>query len=127
SSDYTSKSSVLRKPCMASQDPRPEPQPPASMVDYAVLSDVGMRRANNQDAATALPATSLEGYQTRGHFFMVADGMGAHAAGELASRMAVEKIPHQYLKRTPAGAAEALRQAVEEANREINTRGQRNP
>lgn len=97
------------------------------MVDYAVLSDVGMQRSNNQDAATTLPARTLESYRARGHLFVVADGMGAHAAGELASRMAIEKIPQHYLKRSDAGAAEALRQAFEEANHEIHTRGQQNP
>lgn len=100
---------------------------PAAMIEYAVLSDVGMRRANNQDAATALRADSQERFASRGHLFVVADGMGAHAAGELASRMAVDKIPHQYLKRSQVGAAEALRQSVEEANNEIHRRGQQNP
>jgi len=112
---------------MSANDAAADDPAPASVVDYAVLSDVGMRRANNQDAATALPAGSMESYRSRGHLFVVADGMGAHAAGELASRMAVDKIPHQYLKRSSVGAAEALRQAVEEANHEIHTRGQRNP
>jgi protein phosphatase len=97
------------------------------MVEYAVLSDVGMRRPNNQDAATALPAKRTEMYRARGHLFVVADGMGAHAAGELASRMAIDKIPHYYLKNTEVGAAEALRQAIEEANYEIHSRGQQNP
>ena len=72
-------------------------------------------------------ADSLQRYQTRGHLFVVADGMGAHAAGELASRMAVDKIPLQYLKRSDVGAAEALRQSMEEANNEIHRRGQQNP
>lgn len=100
---------------------------PASMVEFAVLSDVGMRRANNQDAATALQADTVDRYLRRGHLFVVADGMGAHAAGEMASRMAVDKIPHQYLKLAQVGAAEALRQAVEDANSEIHRRGQENP
>ncbi len=112
---------------MSEREIPPDPPIPTSMVDFAVLSDVGMRRANNQDAATALQADSIERLQSRGHLFVVADGMGAHAAGELASRMAVDKIPHQYLKRSTVGAAEALRQSVEEANNEIHRRGQQNP
>lgn len=112
---------------MAERDAPADPNTPMSLVDFAVLSDVGMRRANNQDAATAILADTLERYQSRGHLFVVADGMGAHAAGELASRMAVDKIPHQYLKRSESGAAEALRQSVEEANSEIHRRGQQNP
>lgn len=112
---------------MSESQPSPPAIAPVSTIEFAVLSDVGMRRANNQDAATALPADTVERYRARGHLFVVADGMGAHAAGELASRMAVDTIPHQYLKRSQAGAAEALRQSVQEANSEIHRRGQQNP
>ena len=40
----------------------------------------------------------LATWATRGHLLMVADGMGAHAAGELASKLAVDNIPHTYFK-----------------------------
>jgi len=86
-----------------------------------------MRRANNQDAYATLPADSPERFSRRGHLFVVADGMGAHAAGELASQMAAEKISQYYLKQSPVEAMRALRSAVQDANADIHRRGQENP
>ena len=86
-----------------------------------------MRRANNQDSFATLPADSAERFARRGHLFVVADGMGAHAAGELASRMAAESISQYYLKQSTVDAITALRLAVQEANADIHRRGQQNP
>ncbi|WP_231745755.1 PP2C family protein-serine/threonine phosphatase [Rosistilla oblonga] len=91
------------------------------------MSDVGMRRANNQDSAVVQISDSSDRWQRRGHLFVVADGMGAHAAGELASKLAVEQIPHHYFRPSDAPVAEALRKAIQEANQEIYQRGQKNP
>lgn len=85
-----------------------------------------MRRSHNQDAHVAMPATDPAQYQERGHVFLVADGMGAHAVGELASKMAVDNIPHIYSKYAGEGAMPALRKAFVEANCTINTRGRQN-
>ena len=51
-------------------------------LTYASRTDVGMIRAGNEDSVFA-EATPYRGV------FMVADGMGGHAAGEIASEMAV--------------------------------------
>ncbi|MDA8745697.1 protein phosphatase 2C domain-containing protein [Rubripirellula amarantea] len=96
-------------------------------IVYAELTDVGMRRANNQDSMAALPAKSAERFRSRGHLFVVADGMGAHAAGELASRLATEHIAMQYFRSTEGNTADALRASVVDANAEIHRRGQSNP
>lgn len=85
-----------------------------------------MRRANNQDSATVQLADSQSIWDRYGHLFMVADGMGAHAAGELASKMAVDRVPHHYRKLPLPLAVEAIQQAVVEANSEIFRRGQAN-
>lgn len=85
-----------------------------------------MRRSNNQDAHIEVQADSPERFIARGHLFVVADGMGAHAAGELASRIATEQIPLFYLRDSTADPIEALRHAVQQANREIHQRGQQN-
>ncbi len=95
-------------------------------LDVASVSDIGMRRSNNQDSFAVAMATSMEHWSQRGHLFMVADGMGAHAAGELASRLAIDHVPHLYRKFVELSGPEAIRRAVIEANAEINRRGQAN-
>lgn len=93
---------------------------------FAAVSDIGMRRLNNQDASLPLPAADEQSWQSRGHLFLVADGMGAHAAGELASRMAVQAVAHHYQKLVQLPPSESLLRAMEEANAEIHQRGQAN-
>ena len=97
-----------------------------SCVQYTAISDRGLRRANNQDSYATVPAASEEHWHARGHLFLVADGMGAHAAGEMASKMASESVPLTYDKRRDLSPPEALTTAIEEANRQINTRGNAN-
>jgi len=95
-------------------------------LEYSAATDVGMRRANNQDAHVEVLAPDLETWQRRGHLFAVCDGMGAHAAGELASEIAAEGIPHTYLKLRDYPSADAIRKSIEEVNDQIHTRGQAN-
>jgi len=93
-------------------------------LEYASLSDVGLRRANNQDSMAVMLAGSREKWHERGHLFMVADGMGAHAAGELASKLATDIVPLTYHKLVDRSPPEAIRDAIQDANSQINTRGQ---
>ena len=95
-------------------------------IEVASLTDVGVRRSHNQDAFGVLLAPSLEVWKERGHIFIVADGMGAHAVGELASALAADQIPHTYQKHASLGAQQALQKAFEEANSHIHQKGQQN-
>ena len=89
----------------------------------AAVSDVGMRRSSNQDSLAVSLADGPQQWQSQGHLFMVADGMGAHAAGELASKMATDTVPHSYHKRSELSASEAITEAVREANSIIFNKG----
>jgi len=57
--------------------------PARLLIESAGLSDVGLRRKSNEDSFAISDDQTL---------FIVADGMGGHAAGEVASRLAVESI-----------------------------------
>ena len=71
-------------------------------------TDVGRRRRNNEDHLFADPRRGV---------FAVADGMGGHAAGEVASEMAVAAVA------AAAADPDSLVQAVRAANTAILTRG----
>ncbi|MEX2316443.1 MAG: protein phosphatase 2C domain-containing protein [Pirellulales bacterium] len=97
---------------------------PTFDLEYAHASDMGMRRMNNQDALAVMVTSDEAAWAARGHLFMVADGLGAPAAGELASKLAVDNIPHTYFKLRDLYPPAALRQAIRDANRVIHAKGQ---
>ncbi|MEI7782522.1 MAG: protein phosphatase 2C domain-containing protein, partial [Planctomycetota bacterium] len=91
---------------------------------YCDRTDIGRRRSNNQDSKAVLPPSSSQQYRTRGWMFLVADGMGAHAAGEEASRIAAERVPLVYEKTASRSPPLALRRSLEQINGEINSKGE---
>lgn len=63
---------------------------PATLIfDCVLLSDIGMKRKQNQDSGTVRPDLGL---------FVVADGMGGHQGGETASRVCVEQVVSHFEK-----------------------------
>ncbi len=86
----------------------------------SAATDTGMRRSNNQDSHVIVRAPHAEAWKRRGHLFIVADGMGAHAVGELASKLACDNIPHNYFKSKEGPPAEALTKAFQQVGAQIH-------
>jgi serine/threonine protein phosphatase PrpC len=97
---------------------------PTFVLKHASVSDLGMRRTNNQDSIAVTVTNDVATWAARGHLLLVADGMGAHAAGELASKIAADNIPHTYFKLRDLYPPAALRQAIRDANSAIHAKGQ---
>ncbi len=101
----------------------PRPAEREYSVEHAALSDVGLCRSNNQDSFVVAHAEDAGPDQTPGHLLVVADGMGAHAAGEVASRVAAETVLSVYRAHSNGMPEDALRDAIRQANSEIYRQG----
>ena len=78
-----------------------------------LVSDIGLKRALNEDYALYFEDTDFK-------IYVVADGMGGHNAGEVASKMAAERIV-DYVKCnfSKLEEKELITKAIEDVNREI--------
>lgn len=65
-------------------------------LEAAILSDVGLQRANNEDSYLYWEPDSDEEFRRKGRLAIVADGMGGYEGGQEASRLAVESVRHVY-------------------------------
>lgn len=85
-------------------------------IDAAALTDVGLCRTTNEDAVKVMRVTFDD--SRSGIVAIVADGMGGHSAGDVASRIAVSVVEEE-LQRTGRFSPDALRRALVTANRAI--------
>jgi serine/threonine protein phosphatase PrpC len=94
-------------------------------LDAVQHSDVGQKREVNEDSFGRFEPSPGEASWERGVLYVVADGMGGHAAGDVASRLAVETILEEYYQSPGwSDAAQGLRLAIEWANEIILRRSQ---
>jgi len=86
-------------------------------VDAFLASDIGCVRDSNQDSMALVVPGEAALRQRRGLLAVVADGMGGHNGGEVASAVAVETICRSYFSAAAAeDPAAALALALREAN-----------
>jgi serine/threonine protein phosphatase PrpC len=92
---------------------------PEWVVESSQLSDVGLKRRYNEDYVGSYePGRSAE-LETHGRLYVLADGVGGAAAGEVASQYTVKKIIHAYYQSTYGEPGARLQQAIEEANADV--------
>ena len=120
-------------------------------IDVSALSHTGYQRTNNEDhylvvrlgrsletVSTSLPAGDIPARTEEvNHVMIVADGMGGHRAGEIASRMAITtlvnlalRIPDWIFRMDDAHAQEIERRSrsrVQEVDAKLVESGQRDP
>ncbi|AUN98170.1 Stp1/IreP family PP2C-type Ser/Thr phosphatase [Bacteriovorax stolpii] len=84
----------------------------------AGATDIGRKRKSNQDAYFL----SLEN-----KLFVVADGMGGHNGGDIASQMAVKALPEYLIKNISMEPTPLLTGSIKESNRAIKNFGETHP
>jgi serine/threonine protein phosphatase PrpC len=105
-------------------------------ITFAALTDVGLARANNEDAfqitdlssgaifdQSSLAATMKVG--ARGALFALSDGMGGHAGGEIASAVVISSLREGLQAGGPGQTEQRLDAAIRAANTEVVTAAKR--
>ncbi|HEY1388565.1 MAG TPA: Stp1/IreP family PP2C-type Ser/Thr phosphatase [Ktedonobacterales bacterium] len=88
---------------------------------------MGRRRERNQDNVAHLIPSDPHVLDEKGALFIVCDGMGGHAAGEVASELGVKTISEEYYNSKGTDVITALATAVERANDAIYHHASENP
>ena len=94
---------------------------------YAGMTNTGMVRDHNEDAYMLPAETSPDILAQKGHLYVLADGMGGHQKGEVASAITIETINEEYYTQNHFHPTEeyhevivdALAEAIQKANMEV--------
>lgn len=95
-------------------------------LDVAQLTDVGRKRDHNEDNMAYHIPPEEDVMEHKGALFIVADGMGGHAAGEVASEIAVDTISDVYYQDNDDDVPASLVHAIKCANASIHQRAAEN-
>jgi serine/threonine protein phosphatase PrpC len=95
------------------------------VFDTAALTDIGRLRKNNEDKFFMMDKRGPNGFKATSYgIYLVADGMGGHQAGEVASEIASKVIPGVIKKHLEQESAffsplQLIKQGIIQANQEI--------
>ncbi len=95
-------------------------------LDVAQLTDVGRKREHNEDNMAYVIPKDQQVMAKKGALFIVADGMGGHAAGEVASEIAVDTVSYVYYQDESDDVSVSLLHAIKRANALIHQRAAEN-
>ncbi len=93
----------------------------------ALLTDVGRKRERNQDNVIEYIPPEQDALNEKGGLFVVCDGMGGHAAGEVASEIGVNTIREVYFATRGDDVISSIARAVKAANEAIYSRARQHP
>ena len=88
----------------------------ATTIRFGAKTNLGRVRENNEDKFDFFIPDGNHILAARGCLYAVADGMGGHAAGQIASEYALNVTIRAYYSDTTSELEQALRRAVEQAN-----------
>ena len=96
-------------------------------IEIANLSDVGCVREVNEDYFCYAEPEDEEVFRKKGRLAIVADGMGGHEGGQIASGIAIETVRQTYLSDPSDDPSEALAAAFIEAQAAIHQHAREHP
>jgi serine/threonine protein phosphatase PrpC len=89
-------------------------------LEFTQFSDPGLVREGNEDYLGYFPPATPAEVRSRGWLFALADGVGGHEGGEVASRLAVDSVLEGFRNAAPgAQLASLLPKLVQNANGEV--------
>jgi len=91
-------------------------QPEPIQITFTKGTDIGRARDHNEDYVDAFSPSDPTQRRQKGHLFIVADGMGGHQAGEVASEGAVRTISREYYADPDPDVRGSLTRAIKQAN-----------
>lgn len=92
-------------------------------IELANLTDLGVRRQQNEDYFLYIEPESDEEFAVKGRLLLVADGMGGHNGGEVASGIAAAALREAFLNANGEEPRSILLHGFSQAQQEIVARG----
>jgi serine/threonine protein phosphatase PrpC len=87
------------------------------LLQVAQNTDIGLKREKNEDALISVLPEDVAVLKQKGALFVVADGMGGHKRGDMASEQAVNSIRERYYQDEGTDNEAALQAAFKYANK----------
>lgn len=100
---------------------------PTLHFHYAGMTNTGLLRDHNEDAYLVPEEADADVLSRKGHLYVLADGMGGHERGEVASAITIETVNSAYYatikklddKNPEDAIIDALTQAIQKANSDV--------
>jgi serine/threonine protein phosphatase PrpC len=88
-------------------------------LDVGQRTDTGQIRPTNEDQLISVVPEDPRLMQEKGGLFVVADGLGGHNRGDVASALTIQTVKDSYYQDLPGNIPESLERAIKQANTAI--------